>query len=146
MRCGNCGNSEFQKVSMKGKTFPWKDFPFVFISVDNLFLNVCKECGEVRLSARNNEIEKLDLAIRESIKHQFTVIINTIKEKSKLSQIELCDLIRVSPQHLSNIKNGSKDPSYQLFLFLVTLADNPRIIESLKTKHVPKVLQKVVGE
>lgn len=146
MRCGNCGNSQFQKVSMKGKTFPWKDFPFVFISVENLFLNVCMECKEVHLSARNNEIEKLDSAIRESIKHQFSVILDAIKEKSKLSQTELCDIIRVSPQHLSNVKNGSKDPSYQLFIFLATLADNPRIIEFLKTRHVPKVLQKVVGQ
>jgi len=146
MRCGNCGNDEFQKASMKGKTFPWKDFTSVFISVDDLKLNQCQGCGEVRLSARKKEVEKLDQAIRDSIKHQIILFLKIIKQERHLSQKELCDIIRISPQHLSNIKSGNKEVSFQLYSLLKLLAEKPKLIDHFAAQYIPDFLRKVVGQ
>ncbi len=145
MRCGNCGNTDTPVVSMKGKTFPWKDFPLVFVTSDDLFLRECSNCGEVLISARKGEIEKLDLALKNSVKYQIVLFLNEIK-KNGISQKELCDEIRVTPQHLSNIKSGLKEPSFQFFSMLKLLAEKPELIKNIDAKYVPSFLKKAVGQ
>ena len=145
MRCGKCGNTEFSLVSMKGKTFPWKDFPLVFVIVDDLFLHECSKCDEVLISARKGEVEKVDQALKTSVKDQAVIFLNEIKRRG-ISQKELCDEIRVTPQHLSNIKSGVKEPSFQLFSMLKLLAENPDLIKNIDPKYVPSFLKKAVGQ
>lgn len=145
MRCGKCGNKELKKVSTKGKSFPWKDFPSVLISIDELSLYECSDCGEIRLSARQNEIEKLDEVLKNSIRHQIGLFVDIIKREGRISQKDLCVAIGVTPQHLSNIKNGSKEPSFQLYNFLKMLAENPEMIGHLSAQHIPDFLKEAVG-
>ena len=121
-RCGNCGSTKINEVSIKGP-FPWKDFPMVFLAQGIPMLK-CSECGETMMPASLGV--KLDEAITESISTQVREFISQIMQREKAMQTELSQRLGVTPEYLSEIKSGRKIPSFQTFNFLKVLAQDKK--------------------
>lgn len=118
-RCGNCGSKEVQLKNQKGRPFPWKDYPAVFLSKRMEFLE-CDLCHELILSERDTEV--LDKALRESISEQTKAFIEIILEREECTQTELANHLGISKEYLSEIKSGRTQAGFQTFNFLKTLA------------------------
>lgn len=118
--CGECGKREMVLTNVNGRSdFNYKDYPSVKINTD-LELLVCKNCGNVGLMSGDSK--KLDEALVISIKQQSTYLIKKILENHNCEQQKLADHIGITPEHLSQIKNGKMIPSFQTFNFLKTIA------------------------
>ena len=113
--------------NVKGSTdFAYKDFPSVKLETD-LELLVCDNCGNIGVMA--NETQKVDEALIFSIKKQSKHLIETILAKYGCEQKQLASHIGITPEHLSQIKNGKMVPSYQTFNFLKTIAMEKKAFE-----------------
>ena len=117
-RCGNCGAKSISKKPTIGP-FPWKDYPKVYL-VTPIELHQCDVCGEYMGPA--GEGAMIDEAIEASIKAQVRLFVEKIVEREKCTQVDLAERIGVTPEFLSNIKNGLKTPGFQTFNFLKILA------------------------
>jgi len=115
-RCGNCGSFEIASIETMGP-FPWKDYPATYL-VKPISLLTCKKCGENIL--RHTDVDKLNEAIVHSLTQLTTRFINEIIEREGCTQEELALRLGITPQHLSNMKNGAKIPGFQTFNFLKT--------------------------
>lgn len=127
MRCGECGSKNIKIRNVAGKTFRWKDFSKVTLS-QKLELNVCQECENVILLLADGE--KLDTAIEASVFEQVRLAISAIKENQGCDQKDIAERLGISPEYLSEIKNGRQTPSFQLFNFLKTLALDRKAFEA----------------
>lgn len=117
--CANCGQRSMEYVESKGKTFEWKDYINVKLE-DSLHLLTCNKCGHIGLM--DNEIEKLNLLLRDNIKRQFNKMLVYSIEKYNCEQQTIAQRIGVTPEHLSQLKTGKMVPSFQTFNFLKILA------------------------
>jgi DNA-binding Xre family transcriptional regulator len=125
--CVECGKREMVYKNVKGSTdFAYKDFPSVKLETD-LELLVCDNCGNIGVMA--NETQKVDEALIFSIKKQSKHLIETILAKYGCEQKQLASHIGITPEHLSQIKNGKMVPSYQTFNFLKTIAMEKKAFE-----------------
>lgn len=127
--CPVCGGSVITK-NLKGSTMPWKDFPFVDLSVD-LKAEACKECNEVFL--RGSDIKKLDLGLEKSIRAQTSIYLDVLKRDTKCNQKSIAKLIGLTESYISDLIGRKKTPSYQVFNHLKILAKNPREIKRLQS-------------
>lgn len=117
-RCGECGSSEIKLEDIKGIAVPWKDYTSVFISQSHKF-HRCQNCGNFIYKVGDAEI--LDGLIEASIRDQTKQFINLVLGREKCEQKELALHIGVTPEYLSNLKQG-RIPGFQTYNFLKTLA------------------------
>lgn len=118
-RCGECGSRELKLKNQKGKPYPWKDYPAVFLNKDYEVLE-CSQCGNTVESG--TDIKNLSNLVQETVIEQTQNFIETILVREGCKQSDLATHIGVSPEHLSEIKSGRKQPSFQTYNFLKTLA------------------------
>lgn len=118
-RCGECGSTNLKLANQKGKPFPWKDYPAVFLSRDYEVLE-CAQCGNTVESGK--DVAKLSELLQETVVEQTQTFIEGILIREGCKQTELASHIGVTPEHLSEIKSGRKQPSFQTYNFLKTLA------------------------
>ncbi|MGK5084297.1 helix-turn-helix transcriptional regulator [Bdellovibrionota bacterium FG-1] len=118
-RCGECGSRDLHLKNQKGKPFPWKDYPAVFLNKDHKVLE-CAQCENTVESGA--DVAALSKAIQETVIEQTQAFIETILTREGCKQTELAAHLGVSPEHLSEIKSGRKQPSFQTYNFLKTLA------------------------
>lgn len=74
MRCGECGSKTSLVVkNLKGRTFPWKDYPGVVLSVDliNDGILTCSLCDNMVMRA--GSARSLDQAIEDSIRNELSL-------------------------------------------------------------------------
>lgn len=121
-RCGQCGYKGIKEADVKGKVFPFRDYPAALL-VKSLRLAQCQNCGEVMLSV--GDTKKLDALLEDSIKLQINQFIDSVMTREKCKQSDVAAHIGVSPEYLSEIKSGRKLPKFQTFNFLKTLAFEP---------------------
>ena len=118
--CAVCGKREMVYKNAKGNVdFSYKDYSSVKIDVD-IDLLTCENCGNVGLLPGDSK--KLDLALEESIRKQSKLLIETILANYGCEQKQLAGHVGITPEHLSQIKNGKMLPSFQTFNFLKTIA------------------------
>lgn len=126
--CGQCGKREMVYKNAKGSTdFAYKDFPSVKMEAD-LELLICDNCGNIGIMA--NETQKVDEALVFSIKKQAKQLIETILAVYGCEQKQLAAHVGITPEHLSQIKNGKMLPSFQTFNFLKTIAMERKAFET----------------
>ena len=121
-RCGNCGSKEVSVKSQRGKPFPWRDYPAVFLTKDLRVLE-CDLCHNQILSG--SDVTKLTEALVESVSENISTFIETVLIREKCTQVELATRLGITPQYLSEIKSGRKQPGFQTYNFLKTLAHDP---------------------
>ena len=122
-RCAECGSSSLKMVDVKGRAFPWRDYPAIHLFVDYEAVE-CQSCHE--LLFRGSDLKAFDEAIAASITLQVKVFTQIIVDREKCEQSDLArNHLGVSPEYLSEIKSGRKLPKFQLFNFLKTLAVDP---------------------
>lgn len=119
MRCGECGSKNLKRQSVVGKPFRWKDYSSVTLSQE-LELLTCQECGNFIIKAGEGKL--IDAAIEASIFHQVRMAIESVKAAHGCDQKDIAVRLGISPEYLSEIKNGRQIPSFQLFNFLKTMA------------------------
>jgi hypothetical protein len=134
-RCGQCGSKEIKESDIKGKSFPFRDFPGVLLVKSARFAQ-CQDCGEVLLNL--HDTKKLDALLEESITLQINQFIDTVMNREKCKQSDVAAHIGVSPEYLSEIKSGRKLPKFQTFNFLKTLACDPSSFAVSDPAYVPK--------
>ena len=122
-RCGECGSTELEKKNQKGKPYPWKDYSAAFLSKDYFVLE-CTRCNNTVESG--TDIQMLSAALEESITEQVQSFIDSILVRENCKQSELAAHVGISPEHLSELKSGRKQPSFQTYNFLKTLAVEQR--------------------
>lgn len=118
-RCGECGSKNLALKSQIGKPFPWKDYPAVFLSKDYKVLE-CAQCGNTVESGA--DVTNLSKLLQETVIEQTHTFIDMILIREGCKQTDLAAHLGVSPEHLSEIKSGRKQPSFQTYNFLKTLA------------------------
>lgn len=123
LRCGECGSKEIEKRNQKGKDFPWKDYPSVFLSKDYEVLQ-CKICRNLILS--DSDVKRLNEVILKTIIEDTKYFIEVILSRENCKQSELATHLGVSQEYLSEIKSGRKQPGFQTYNFLKTLAVEQR--------------------
>ena len=106
-------------MSQIGKTFPWRDYPGVQLVSEFKALE-CKICHNLILSAADTA--RLDETLIESINSTTKKFIEMTVEKAACSQVEVAAHLGVTKEYLSEIKSGRKQPSFQIFNFLKTIA------------------------
>lgn len=121
-RCGNCGSFAVVKKPTIGP-FPWKDYPQIYLNTP-VELHQCDVCGEHL--GRAGEGAMIDRAIEQSIRSQARNFIETIIDRENCTQVDLAERVGVTPEFLSNVKNGTKLPGFQTFNFLKVLALDER--------------------
>jgi DNA-binding transcriptional regulator YiaG len=122
-RCGECGSKEVSLIDQKGKPFPWKDYPAVFLAGDLKVLE-CELCHNLILSG--SDVKKLSTVLVQSVSKNTMTFIETVLMREKCTQVELATRLGVTPEYLSEIKSGRKQPSFQTYNFLKTLASDPK--------------------
>lgn len=122
-RCGECGSKEVSVKNQRGKPFPWRDYPAVFLAKDLRVLE-CDLCHNQILSG--TDVTKLTDALVESVSENTAMFIETVLTREKCTQVELATRLGVTPEYLSEIKSGRKQPGFQTYNFLKTLASDPR--------------------
>lgn len=122
-RCGECGSKELSEKNQRGKPFPWREYPAVFLTKDLRVLE-CDLCHNQILSG--NDVTRLTQALVDSVSENTGMFIETILTREKCSQIELATRLGVTPEYLSEIKSGRKQPGFQTYNFLKTLASDPK--------------------
>lgn len=123
MTCGECGSKNIKKQNVNGRIFRWKDFSSIKNTQD-LELLVCDDCQNI--ITRSGEGQLIDEAIKASISSQVNLAINKIKSINKCEQKEIARRLGVTPEYLSEVKNGKSVPSFQFFNFLKTIALDER--------------------
>lgn len=128
--CGNCGSTSIRLIKLKDSWFnePWKDFPRVYISTKVLQYK-CTKCGE--FAGTRETAKALDKAARESISSQVSHFITRIKERTRLSLVEIAARIPMGYQHLSDLKNCRSFPSYHYWALLHSIYKNPDLLDEL---------------
>jgi hypothetical protein len=134
-RCGQCGSKEIKESDVKGKSFPFRDFPAALVVKSAKFLQ-CQKCGETILSV--SDTKKMDSLLEESITLQINHFIDTVMTRENCKQSDVAAHIGVSPEYLSEIKSGRKIPKFQTFNFLKTLACEPSSFAVSDPAYVPK--------
>ena len=134
-KCGQCGSNEIKESDVKGKSFPFRDYPAVQLMKSTRFAQ-CRSCGEVLLSLP--DAKKLDLLLEKSITLQINSFIDTVMTREKCKQADVSAHIGVSPEYLSEIKSGRKLPKFQTFNFLKTLAFDPVSFAVSDPAYLPK--------
>lgn len=124
-KCGNCGSKKVESKDQYSKGFPFRDYPLVFLET-NLKIKECLDCGELVISLKDSK--NLNEAILNSINININKYINIFKERG-IKQKELAKILGVSPEYLSEIKSGRKQPAFLLFNFLKTLAYSKESLE-----------------
>lgn len=119
MTCGECGSKNITKKNVKGRIFRWKDYASVK-NTQNLQLCVCENCENIITKAGESQL--IDDAIKASITDQIVLAITKIQTVNKCEQKEIARRLGVSPEYLSEVKNGHSVPKFQFFNFLKTLA------------------------
>ena len=118
-KCGNCGKDMTRQMTTG--PFPWKDFPEVFLS-EAVELFKCEACGEHGILG--NEAKKLDEEIQKSITSFFELAVNKVLEREECRQFDLAERLGITKSHLSAIKSGDKNISFQTFNFMKVMALN----------------------
>lgn len=118
-QCGNCGKKTMVRTPVQGP-FPWKDFPAMFAH-EPIELFKCSNCGEV--GYRPGDTPKIDRAVETTIRGLTIGFIHTIIVREKCSQIVLAERIGVTPEYISQLKSGSRTPSFQAFNMLKILSE-----------------------
>lgn len=128
--CGNCGASAIKHVNLKHSWLnePWKDFPRIYLEHDALQYK-CTICGET--AGTRESAKALEGAARQSINDQVSHFIVRIKERSRLSLVEIAARIPMGYQHLSDLKNGRAFPSYHYWALLYSIYKNPDLLDQL---------------
>lgn len=128
--CGNCGALAIKQINLKDVWFnePWKDYPRVYVSHEVLQYQ-CGKCGE--FAGTKDSAKAFDEAIRESIQDQVGHFIARIKEKTRLSLVEIAARIPMGYQHLSDLKNHRSFPSYHYWALLHSIYKNPDLLDQL---------------
>ncbi len=134
-RCGQCGSKEIKESDVKGKSFPFRDFPAAQL-VKSANFSQCQKCGEVLLSM--SDTKKMDSLLEKSITLQINHFIDAVVTREKCKQSDVAAHIGVSPEYLSEIKSGRKLPKFQTFNFLKTLACDPSSFAVSDPAYVPK--------
>lgn len=120
LRCGECASRNIKKTDLRGQRFLWKDYPSVLLTKD-FSAAQCEDCGEIVFTG--SDAKDFDEAIRRSIKQQVATFIDVILEREPgLTQTTLAERLGISPEYLSEIKSGRKQPAFGVFNFLKTLA------------------------
>jgi DNA-binding transcriptional regulator YiaG len=132
-RCGKCGEQTLKKINVNGvASFPWKDFPAVFITRD-LELWTCASCGETAMT--RGDAQRTDEAIEGTIRDQTSQFIDIIKSKAGVTGIVLAEMVGVSPTYLSSLHSGKRTPSFQLWNLLKMIAMDPTKMTSMANPH-----------
>jgi hypothetical protein len=128
--CGNCGALAIKRTSLKDVWYneSWKDYPRVYISHEVIQYQ-CGRCGE--FAGTKNSAKSFDEAIRKSIQDQVGHFISKIKEKTRLTLIEIAERIPMGYQHLSDLKNHRSFPSYHYWALLQSIYKNPELLDQL---------------
>lgn len=124
--CTECGSEKVILIEQKGTAFPWKDYPGVVLK-QSLKLRQCADCGDIITNLE--ESEQLEDYLIESINKQVALFIDAIIKREQVSQVELAQKMGVSPEYLTEVKKGRKQPSYQIFNLLKILAHNAKAYE-----------------
>ena len=122
-RCGECGSKEVSVKNQWGKPFPWRDYPAVFLTRDLRVLE-CDLCHNLILSG--TDVTKLTEAMVQSVSENTVAFIETVLSRENCTQVELATRLGVTPEYLSEIKSRRKQPGFQTYNFLKTLASDPR--------------------
>lgn len=137
-RCGECASKNIKETNLKGKRFPWKDYPSVLLSQD-FKAQTCQDCGELIL--RGSDSANFDKAIKTSIHDQVIVFIETILGREKnVSQANLATRLGLTPEYLSEIKSGRKQPGFGVFNFLKTLALDARAFKEAEPEFLSETM------
>ena len=118
-KCGNCGSTKLISSKENNFSFPWKDYPSVFISQD-YELNICENCHELIFCA--SEGKMIDELIQNSIRRQVNSFIQKIMHRENCATKEIAERIGVNSYNFAKIQDGHETPSFQTFNFLKTLA------------------------
>lgn len=127
--CSSCGSSNLALCDILGRSFSFRDFEKVKITVPGVKLVQCHDCNEIHLNRKLNDAEALDQAIRKSLKDQVSCLIRQITRSAGISQTDLASRIGITASHLSRIKSGSEVPSFKTYNFLKVLAAFPQAID-----------------
>lgn len=131
--CGQCGQAAIKVINLKDTWLneSWKDFPRVYISCDvNQYR--CANCGAV--AGNRSSAKALDEAARESIKDQVSHFINRIKQRTRLTLVEIAERIPMGYQHLSDLKNRRSFPSYHYWSLLYSIYRDPDLLDRLDSR------------
>lgn len=139
--CGNCGSLKIELVDLKGSWFnePWKDFPRIYLSCEVLQYR-CQNCGE--FAGTRESAKAFDDAARKSISEQVSRFICRIKDKTRLSLVEIAARIPMGYQHLSDLKNQHAFPSYHYWALLHSIYKNPDLLDQLDPRSEEAPLSK----
>lgn len=116
-RCGSCGRGMSRQLTTG--PFSWKDFPAVYLN-EPVELFKCNFCGERGLSP--SDAKTLDEMIQKNVISYTGGGINLILEREGCRQFELAERLGVTKTHLSALKSGDKNISFQTFNFLKVMA------------------------
>lgn len=119
-QCGNCGKKAMAYAKVQGP-FIWKDFPAMLSHVP-LDLLKCGNCGE--LGYLPSDTKKIDHAVEATIRGLIVSFIHVILKRERCSQIVLASRLGVTPEYISQLKSGSRTPSFQAFNMLKILAES----------------------
>ncbi len=119
-RCGNCGSRHISLSSVKGRTFPYKTYSAVELSIE-LKLNVCQECSN--LIYTKGDTCKLDEAIKASLIQQSETFIGNIIKQTGWKQKELASYLGYTPVYISELKNGKKIADLKTYNYLKVLSE-----------------------
>lgn len=127
-RCGECGSNHVSHANVKGRTFPYKTYSAVELSVD-LELNVCQECSNIIYA--KGDAHRLDEAIKASLIHQSETFIGNIIKQTGWKQKELASYLGYTSVYISELKNGKKVADLKTFNYLKVLSECEGAIECI---------------
>ena len=134
--CSKCGSKNIGFNSILWQRFAFKDYKQgVLITKSNdLSLVQCNDCKEHFFNRKYKDAQRLDEAIKQSIKDQWTKYLKKILERQGINQKELGDSISMTPEQISRVKSGKEIPSHKTFLLIKILASSP---EAFRAIHAP---------
>ena len=127
-RCGNCSSKNILRSNVIGRTFPYKTYSAVQLSVD-LQLNVCTDCDNIIYT--KGDAQLIDEAIKSSIIQQSESFIGNIIKHMGWKQKELASYLGYTSVYISELKNGKKIADLKTFNYLKVLSECEGAIECI---------------
>lgn len=125
-RCGECGSSDISIKNIKGQHFLFKEYRKVPL-LEDYSVRVCNNCGNSILSNKN--IWELNELLEKSIRILVEKSIAEIVECNDLKQMDVAKMLGQTPQYISNMKSGTKLPSFATLSLLKIYSKYPSIME-----------------
>lgn len=136
-RCGNCGGKVFERRSLKGRVYPYKDHLRVPLLYD-YSVQVCTECNAEVLS--NKDVWELNELLEASVKGLAKKSIEDLVASGGVLQKDVARMIGQTPEYISMLKSGAKAPRASTLALLRIYAKHPSVMEEF-TGFRSKVLE-----